>query len=548
MARIEKTVFISYRRKDISWALAVYQYLTSHEYDVFFDYTSISSGDFEQIIASNIRARAHFILILTPTALDRCNEPGDWLRREIETAIDEKRNIIPLFFDDFSFSSPAVAEKLTGKLAELGHYNGLDIPPRYFPEAMQRLSSRYLNVPLDAVIHPVSSEVQKAVKEEQIAVNRALAQRWENIKELLRPAEEKSVESKQLQIEATKAASLSGKGGWDKPRRTNFRLYGIAVGILVALGLGIAAINMLLNSQQNAIPTMTSQVVENPINFQPSLTAPVNTATVESQTSTPTEEPTFTVTPAPTLGVGSTKVSLQDGMVMVYVPAGEFHMGFQGQASDEKPVHTVSLDAFWMDQTEVTNAMYDLCVSDGKCNRPSSFSSRTRPKYYRNSQFNDYPVIYVSWDDADSYCAWSGRRLPTEAEWEKAARGRDQRSYPWGEGIDCDHANYFDGKKFCVKDTSRVKSYEAGISPYGIYDMAGNVWEWVADWYLPDYYDISPTSNPAGPATPSADKLRVARGGSWDDTDLLARSSNRGSFSPVGVDSRGFRCAASAAP
>ena len=107
MASIEKTVFISYRHKDNYEALAVYQYLTSQQYDVFLDYASIPSGDFEKIIVSNIKARAHFILILTPTALDRCREPGDWLRREIETAIDEKRNIVPLFFDDFSFSAPA---------------------------------------------------------------------------------------------------------------------------------------------------------------------------------------------------------------------------------------------------------------------------------------------------------------------------------------------------------------------------------------------------------------------------------------------------------
>src|SRR5574342_1283376 len=106
MASIEKTVFISYRRKDISWALAVYQYLTKHDYDVFFDYTSIASGDFEQIIVGNIKARAHFILILTPTALDRCSEPEDWLRREIEFAIDEQRNIVPLFFKGFRFGIP----------------------------------------------------------------------------------------------------------------------------------------------------------------------------------------------------------------------------------------------------------------------------------------------------------------------------------------------------------------------------------------------------------------------------------------------------------
>jgi hypothetical protein len=190
MARIEKTVFISYRRKDISWALAVYQYLSGKNYDVFFDFSSIPSGDFEQIIVSNIKARAHFILILTPTALDRSGEPGDWLRREIETAIDEKRNIIPLFFDGFNFGSPSVAEKLTGKLSTIRRYNGLDIPSGYFTEAMERLRGRYLNVSLNTVIHPVTTEVRKVVKEEQVAVEKALEQKKEDIEELVKPAEE----------------------------------------------------------------------------------------------------------------------------------------------------------------------------------------------------------------------------------------------------------------------------------------------------------------------------------------------------------------------
>ena len=174
MARPEKTVFISYRRKDISWALAVYHYLTKHDYDVFFDYKSIPSGDFEQIIIGNIKARAHFLVILTPTALDRCSKHGDWLRREIETAVSERRNIIPLFFDGFNFGAPSVSEKLTGKLSKLKKYNGLDVPAGYFDEAMDRLLERYLNVSLDAVLHPISEEVQMVVKEQQVAANQAV--------------------------------------------------------------------------------------------------------------------------------------------------------------------------------------------------------------------------------------------------------------------------------------------------------------------------------------------------------------------------------------
>lgn len=176
MANIEKTVFISYRRKDISWALLIYKNLSENGFDVFFDYSSIASGDFEQIIVGNIKARAHFLVLLTPTALDRCSEPGDWLRREIETAVDEKRNIIPLFFEGFNFGAPSISKKLTGSMARIKKYNGLDVPIGYFDEAMERIRNRYLNVTLDAVLHPIPVEVQKATDDQKIAANEAILQ------------------------------------------------------------------------------------------------------------------------------------------------------------------------------------------------------------------------------------------------------------------------------------------------------------------------------------------------------------------------------------
>jgi hypothetical protein len=172
MGQIEKTVFISYRRTDMPWALAVYQHLTMHDYDVFFDYESINSGDFEQIIIGNIKARAHFIVILTPSALDRCMEPNDWLRREIEIAMDYKRNIIPLIMEGFDFGNPSVTKNLTGKLATLKKYNGLSVPPGYFNDAMRNLRLKFLNISLNAVLRPVSNTVQKAVKRQQDAANK----------------------------------------------------------------------------------------------------------------------------------------------------------------------------------------------------------------------------------------------------------------------------------------------------------------------------------------------------------------------------------------
>jgi tetratricopeptide (TPR) repeat protein len=171
MGRVEKTVFISYRRTNIPWALAIYQNLTAHGYDVFFDYDSIASGDFEQVILGNIRARAHFLVVLTPSALERCVSPDDWLRREIETALDEKRNIVPVFLEGFDFGSPSISKYLTGKLATLKKYNGQNVPAGFFDDAMEKIREKFLNIPLDSVLHPVSATVQKEVKKQQVSAN-----------------------------------------------------------------------------------------------------------------------------------------------------------------------------------------------------------------------------------------------------------------------------------------------------------------------------------------------------------------------------------------
>lgn len=162
MARIDNTIFISYRRTNLSWALAIYQNLTAHGYDVFFDYQSVNSGDLEQIILANVRARVHFLVLLTPSALERLTNPDDWMRKEIETAIEEKRNIIPLFLEGFSFAG-STDKYLRGKLASLKEYNGLQVPSDYFEEAMRRLRERFLNIPVDIAVTPLSDASHKSV-------------------------------------------------------------------------------------------------------------------------------------------------------------------------------------------------------------------------------------------------------------------------------------------------------------------------------------------------------------------------------------------------
>ena len=165
MELVQRTVFLSYRRANVPWALAIYQNLKHEGFDVFFDYVSIASGDFESIIIGNITSRAHFLALLTPSALENCAKPGDWLRREIETAVDMQRNIIPLMMEGFDFGAPQIASQLTGKLSALKSYNGLRIPHEYFEEAMIRLRKQFLDVHLSAIPRPPSPSAQRSCRE-----------------------------------------------------------------------------------------------------------------------------------------------------------------------------------------------------------------------------------------------------------------------------------------------------------------------------------------------------------------------------------------------
>jgi serine/threonine-protein kinase len=346
-------------------------------------------------------------------------------------------------------------------------------------------------------------------------------------------------------------------------------ILGIAGIVLIAIFAGL-----LKGGSAKPLATQTSAFSETTsATFLPSETnTPINTSTPSS-----TETPSATATPLYT--IGSTWMRPADGMVMVYVPEGNFLMGTDIQTivqdcishrlkdcqiqagivygetlylrryyefaelGDELPQHSVSLDGFWIDKLLVTNAQYTLCVQSGNCSPPYSYSSQTRNNYYGNSEFNNYPVIYVNWEDANKYCKWVGGRLPTEAEWEKAARGTDGRMYPWGNGkINSSLSNYKPG----VRDTTNVNDYPNGASPYGAFDMLGNVWEWVMDWYKSDYYSQSHEDNPQGPISGNE---RVLRGGtevrytSYPE-GISYRVMDRLRYPPSTFQDRvGFRCA-----
>jgi formylglycine-generating enzyme required for sulfatase activity len=233
----------------------------------------------------------------------------------------------------------------------------------------------------------------------------------------------------------------------------------------------------------------------------------------------------------------------EHGVQMKLIPAGEFQMGSDDGNSDERPVHRVYLDAFYMDVYEVTNGLYASCVGAGACTMPRSDGSITRFSYYGNPTYGDYPVVYMDWRQANAYCTWRGARLPTEAEWEKAARGGlEGKTYPWGDQQpDCSTVNFY-GLDGCEGDTTKVGSYAP--NGFGLFDMGGNVWEWVGDWYSSDYYDHSPLSNPPGPDSGSQ---RVYRGGAWNNPMWGIRVAFRLKNFPEMWNNLkgGFRCARS---
>ena len=284
-----------------------------------------------------------------------------------------------------------------------------------------------------------------------------------------------------------------------------------------------------------------------------------------ANTNSSSNDTTMIIAKANLENLGTTKASPIDQMTMVYIPAGEFLMGSKIGLTDEQPVHKVYLDAYWVDRTEVTNSMYANCVKSVACKKPSSLV------FYNDPAYANHPVEYVSWNKAVSYCSWAGRRLLTEAEWEKVAiwdpYNNQQRVYPWGNTYDCKMGNYDDetvmdaslmqdGSVNCdgYIYSAPVGSYPKGASIYGVLDLGGNVWEWVHDAFLEvdpfnatikNYYAISPEKNPQG-VDPTIIDYRVARGGSYNFTYGFGRSVYRLWFGlDDAYDGIGFRCRSS---
>ncbi len=286
-------------------------------------------------------------------------------------------------------------------------------------------------------------------------------------------------------------------------------------------------------------------VLPSPTHTPLATASPPTTSFTATTSPAPTETPLATQTPIIIASTPPEEVIDSKNVEMVFIPAGEFLMGNDQGPIDEYPIHLVYLSGFYIDRYEVTNAQYEACVAVKLCKEPRERSAyNIEGAYFGNPEYANYPVVNVTWEMAQDYCTqWRNARLPTEAEWEKAARGPLAFPYPWGEGIQCEWANYRDPACKRFSATRPVTEFMTGQSFYGVYNMAGNVWEWVADWYSPTYYYDAPLENPLGPET---GRFHVKRGGGFLNTWDVLMSSNRESEEPTGYGSDlGFRCARS---
>jgi formylglycine-generating enzyme required for sulfatase activity len=340
------------------------------------------------------------------------------------------------------------------------------------------------------------------------------------------------------------------------PRKLNLKLTRLWIILGVISIMVIAVVLIFISSQSGSLlgkVDLTATTVKKMVQLQTQVAATLQkraalqktaefslhaTMTAKVPTATPTPIPTPTHIPTATPKAGTMRVSAKDNMILIYIPAGEFIMGSTDEdrdaGSEEKPAHKVYLDAYWIDQTQVTNAMYAACVQAGAC----IYHTREaiNPRYYEPA-FADHPVVYVVWQEAMDYCAWQGGRLPTEAEWEKAARGPQESRYAWGDQLP--NSNLVNIHNL-IGDTTQVGLFPRGKSYYGALDMGGNVREWVFDWYSLTYYQNSPYKNPKGP---DIGEKKVLKGAAYSDPFPYARVANRLAHVPDSPGNvRGFRC------
>lgn len=533
-----KNIFLSYRRDDSQgFTAAIYTLLELHfgSDRIFMDVdTLIPGSDFVQALEDAVGGCDIFLAIIGPiweTVADeggvrRLDNPEDFVRIEIAHALERGIPVIPVLVGGARMPS---SENLPDNLKSLARRHAFSIGDHLRPD-VQRLIG---------VLENTFQELGKEGAEREEPEGE-----WKDFEVSLADKITKEVQDK---VDLPQARAEQANIPKLPALLRKIPVWGWIAGVLLISLIGYAAFGGFTPSSpetpgatetSSEIAALPATATSEPVQESSTSTqtpegteAPPLIYTLTTQPNPPTE--VFTNTPVPEPLSGAEVVNPQDGSLMIYVPSGEFTMGSDSFEADESPAHIVHLDGYWIYQTEVTNELYRQCFMADACqlgNIPDVFMS--------NEDFNDYPVVSLTWEQADNYCRWAGVRLPTEAEWEKAGRGETERNYPWGDDPDLDHVNYGGDIEILP-----VGSYPAGASPYGVLDMSGNVYEYVADWYDPGYYAISPLENPQGPENGTQ---RVIRGGSWESSEEDLRVTRR--FVTAPLDQVGFRCVSSYQP
>ncbi len=536
----QRRTFLSYSRANKEFALRLARELKSEGFPVWLDQLDIPLGARWDVEVEKALIECEiFMIIITKDSISSEN-----VLDEIGYAIDSGKRFLPVLlekcniplrlrrFQYVDFTNKSFDEGVETAKDLLRTLNTQSTVPRKGPADGAQADRAIPSGAAPSAISTTTTRLRRENMEQEIRFKEEQAKLLQQKAELEKKLEEERSTHERI-------AAIRNQNA-----KRHSKLIGLlGFSVLAIFVAGFAITRMMVKPASTEAPIDTPiRSPENPITEEVLAAIPVTaneSATPTTEIAVPTLLPTET-TPE-TASALLPEISDEKGVEMVLVPEGDFLMGSDQGEPDEQPPHSLFLDAFYIDKFEVTNGLYKACVDDVQCEPPRQtyfFAESPNRTYYGNSQYNNYPVVYVDWNMAKAYCEWRGARLPTEAEWEKAARGTSGNTYPWGQGLDCQRANY----QGCVNQTSEVGVYKNGISPYGAYDMTGNVWEWVADWYADNYYSISPGNNPSGPISGQS---RVLRGGSWPRFDVTTY--HRNNFAPTyNTFDIGFRCARAA--
>lgn len=503
-----QNIFISYRRVDTEgYAGRIYDRLAERfgAERVFMDVTDIEVGeDFSDAIGQAISSCRVVIVLMGPrwhTVSDgmgrkRLDDPHDFVHIEVKSALDQEILVIPVLVHGAEMPRK---NDLPFDLAGLMRRNAIEIRHRRF------------EIDVENLITELEGHFDKSDRDD---------------------------------VGYTE----------DKPHR-RIPIWGWVLIFILLITLGIFGINSLRNNTDTPIPRIQNTeestliaIAELDVKLPDTNTSQPPTESTTELPSATMSLPTITNSPTASLTPSLTPITTPlaslmtdpHGVSMVLVPQGPFIMGTDGRDPWNiiaRPARLVSLDMYYIDKYEISNSQYAECVFDGACDVPMLTRSKLRHLYYGNSFYADFPVVYVTWSDAQSYCGWRSGRLPSEAEWEKAARGDDQRGYPWGtEQVDCHHANYWPTGA-CEGDTTAVTKQSSGASYFGVYNMSGNVAEWVQDWFQAYPGGDSHAANDFGITH------RTIRGGAYFDGPNNIRVTGRKGMNPEEAHSYvGFRC------